>query len=60
MRGLRGKNCQPIIECLVYNPYNDSDSVLEDTACIEVSSAMVLVYLASLTALILSRKPVPS
>lgn len=52
MRGLRGKNCQPIIECLVYNPYNDSDSVLEDTACIEVSSAMGLVYLAYLNSFI--------
>lgn len=52
MRGLRGKKCQPIIECLVYNPYNDSDSVLEDTACIEVSSAMCSERSLSLISLI--------
>lgn len=37
MRGLRGKSCQPIIECIVLNPYSGSDSVLADSDCVEVS-----------------------
>lgn len=37
MKGLRGKSCKPIIECLVVNPYESENSLLVDSECVRVS-----------------------